>query len=637
MSQLSPGATVGRYRLTQVLRDGEGRQVYRAVDLAEPTKRTVVKIAALANSSDAARLQREYDVLRETGGGGISASCEHGVLLPESVAYLAMPDQGVSLATIIARAPGQRLPAATALVAMHATALALASLHERGWVHGDLKPGNVLCDEQGGVVLSDLEFASRIAAPARAEAEATADWMVVGTPPFVAPELWQRGVTGSPAADVWALGVSLYLALLCEYPFGDGGQEAIVAAIQRGLPPQVQQLPPPLRELLLTLLTVDPTRRPADGRLAANAIESTARQMGFDLAAARAALGRQAADSRQQAAPVEPGTQVAPLAKPEMITPTPRAGTVASSAIADMPTPPPAPRPGSASRRPEGIGAADSGGPSLLRRRAEFFDISSKAVVFHPPAPAGGAPPQPPHMPAMPSPARPTSVAATMPQPSAAAAAAPAPATPLTRRAAARWYRRMNPQRNFPLSVVFSGKQIRIVGGSGLGITLGQQEIMLDADDPVLAVEPRFPGCLISPPRAEVTVSQETTVCRFWITPLVCGDLPEACVTIRYRGKVVETLATPASVVTRTGAKVLGMLGLASPIASKALHLAGWDPDEMLERFMPYVSDLLGGLGLMRASLLLMTLLLAGAAGYFYVTRPLLSDEEEPELMPQGK
>jgi hypothetical protein len=194
----------------------------------------------------------------------------------------------------------------------------------------------------------------------------------------------------------------------------------------------------------------------------------------------------------------------------------------------------------------------------------------------------------------------------------------------------------MNPARNFPLSVVFSGKEIRIVGGSGLGITLGKQEIVLDGADPVLSVEPWFPGCLISPPRADVHVSQESTVCRFWVTPLVCGDLSEACVTIRYRGKVVETLATPAKVVTRTAAKVLAAMGLVVPIASKALDYSSWNPHDLLRRSVPYAADLLATLGPIRTGLCLAGILLAAALGYFYVTRPLLSEEPEPKLLPQA-
>jgi hypothetical protein len=184
--------------------------------------------------------------------------------------------------------------------------------------------------------------------------------------------------------------------------------------------------------------------------------------------------------------------------------------------------------------------------------------------------------------------------------------------------------------------VVFSGKQIRLVGGSGLGITLGQHEIMLDAEHPVLSVEPWFPGCLISPPRADVVVSEETTVCRFWITPLVCGELPEACITVRYREKIVETLATPARVVTRTTAKVLAAFGLAFPIISKGLTVAGWDPDNLLRQSVPYAADMVNRLGLMQTGLMLTALLLAGAAGYFYITRPLLSEEAEPNLLPSA-
>jgi hypothetical protein len=193
----------------------------------------------------------------------------------------------------------------------------------------------------------------------------------------------------------------------------------------------------------------------------------------------------------------------------------------------------------------------------------------------------------------------------------------------------------MNPQKNFPLSVVISGKQIRMVGGSGLGITVGNREIALDADHPILAIEPWFPGCLISPPRADVAVTQETTVCRFWITPLVCGDLDEACVTIRYRGKVVETLPTPARVVTRTAAKVLAVIGLVSPLVSKAMSLAGWDPEEILRGFVPYLADGIVALGPLRSGVLLAAILLGTAAAYFYITRPLLSEEPEPALLPQ--
>jgi hypothetical protein len=407
------------------------------------------------------------------------------------------------------------------------------------------------------------------------------------------------------------LGVTLYLALFAEYPFGDSGPEEIIAAIHRGPPPHVQKAPKPLAILLSALLTIDPAARPGRGDAAVRAIEHTSDLLGIDLAAARAAFGRQVAAVPDRVPPPEPGTQVAAPPAPDDITTTPRSAAPVTRAPSPTPWTPSVP-----TRRPEGVGAGDSPVPRRIwaadprQRFEEFLDVSSKADIRHP----------------KPNPSLPSPLPA---------APAPAEQAALTRRAAARWYRRMNPQRNFPLSVVFSGKQIRLVGGGGLGITLGQREIVLDPAHPVLAVEPWFPGCLISPPRADVIVSQETTVCRFWITPLVCGELPEACITIRYRDQVVETLATPAKVVTRTAAKMLALLGLASPMMSKGLNLAGWNPEEMLRDFVPYAADLVGSMGLMRTGLLLTALLLAGAAGYYYITRPLLSEEAEPALLPQ--
>jgi hypothetical protein len=366
-----------------------------------------------------------------------------------------------------------------------------------------------------------------------------------------------------------------------------------------------------MRDLLAALLADTRGERPGDGRAAAQLIAVTAEKMGIDLAAARASFGRIVSGLSATDAPPEPGTWAA--------TPPPAA--------------PPAPRPPTAlvppsgigagepyRHRPEGVGAGPDPLPPLFRYR-EFLDVSSKAIAWRPQPRAVDKPPS-------------TMVAASA-APAAAAVSAPATPQALVRRAAARWYRRMNPHRNFPLSVVLSGKQIRIVGGSGLGITLGQREIVLDPADPVLAIEPWFPGCLISPPRAEVHVSEETTVCRFWITPLVCGDLSEACVTIRHRGKVVETLETPAEVVTRTTAKVLAVLGVIAPIVSNGLSVLGYAPADLLRQSLPYAADLVAALGPAATGATLAGILLTAAVFHFYVTRPLLSEEAEPGLLPQ--
>lgn len=618
MLNLFPGMRLGGHRLTRRLRGGDARQVFSAVDLTDD-RQEIVKVAALDSPADVVRLEREFSVLREAAGPGVVEALGHAVSLTQGMSWLVLASHGPSLAAVLAAAPGQRLPADQALAAVHAAATELGELHARHWRHGDLKPGNVLCNADGTVVLSDLEFAARLTGEDESRPH---PWQLAGTPPFMAPELWRESVAApTAAADVWALGVTLFLCLTGEYPFGHDNDQAIVAAIERGLPRELSQLPTPLGTLLTAFLEKHPAQRPADGRAAAGLIAKAAELLGIDLLVARQSFGRLVVALPKEETPAEPGTVVC--------------GPCDSSAT-PSPEPPSAvqtPPPWSDNSEPRtNWPAAPSSATTYenqLRHDQEYLDISSKAVM---------APPRPGSAMTPPSTVR---NAPPAPAPVAAPAAVAAPAdvlTPpaqLTRRAAVRWYRRMNPQHNFPLSVVISGKQIRIVGGAGLGITLGQQEIVLAAADPILSVEPWFPGCLISPPRADVHVQQENTVCRFWVTPLVCGELPEACVTIRYRGKVVETLATPATVVKRTAAKWLAALGLISPVVSKILFLAGINPDDYLRQSLPHVASVIVRLGPLGTGLTAAGVLIAGAMFHLYVTRPLLSDEPEPSLLPQ--
>jgi len=651
MQNLCPGTRVGPHELVRQLRGSEGRQVFSAIDVSD-RRQTVLKVATLRRPDDVDRLKREFAILRAAAGPGVTGALGYAIEPKHGVAWLALAAEGPSLAAVLASQPQQRLAAQAALAAVHAAASALGDLHARGWRHGDVKPGNLLCRADGSVVLSDLEFASRLSAhvdesshvddslrdsnsrlgETRPRAAGGSANKLAGTPPFMAPELWRQGASAaSPRADIWALGVTLYLCLFGDYPFGREGDRAIAEAIDRGPPPRLNELAEPLHKLLTTLLVREPSERLTDGRAAAKRITSTASQLGIDLAAASAAFGRIVTALPDEAPPADPGTVIVPMPAPEL-TSTRRPAEYSPGIGAAEP----APRRVGASeptrRRTPDVGAAPGG---TQRNWLEFLDISSKAA---PP------PPRPVAAPSSLEPSTNVGVAPIPPATAAPAGPAPSPAlapvtatapSQLTRRAAARWYRRMNPARNFPLSVVFSGKQIRIVGGSGLGITLGQQEIVLDGADPVLRVEPSFPGCLVSPARADVVVSEETTLCRFWVTPLVCGDLSEACVTIRYRGKVVETLSTPAKVVTRTAAKMLAALGVAAPLLGKVMDVAGWNPQGLVRRTLPYAGDLLASLGPIRAGLCLAGILLAAAVGYFYVTRPLLSEEAEPKLLPQ--
>jgi serine/threonine protein kinase len=135
-------------------------------------------------------------------------------------------DRG-SVAAWLARR--QRLPLATILSIVRQTAMALDHMHSSGYVHQDVKPGNILMDRGGRVLLADFGIGHSLL---------SAD-LAVGTPGYQAPEVLDdsygdecRAALSPPKEDVWALGVTLYQMLFLTLPFAGENLYEIVRAIQ---------------------------------------------------------------------------------------------------------------------------------------------------------------------------------------------------------------------------------------------------------------------------------------------------------------------------------------------------------------------------------------------------------------------
>ena len=133
---------------------------------------------------------------------------------------------------------------------------ALATAHEAGIVHRDVKPGNVLITESGDAVITDFGIAHALGDPSL-----TSTGIVTGTPAYLAPEA-ARGVDSGRAADVFSLGATLYAAVEGEPPFGtDANPMAMLHRVASG---QIRQ---PRRSGALTpvlqrMLALDPAARP---------------------------------------------------------------------------------------------------------------------------------------------------------------------------------------------------------------------------------------------------------------------------------------------------------------------------------------------------------------------------------------
>ena len=144
---------------------------------------------------------------------------------------------------------------------------ALAHAHQRGIVHRDVKPSNVLLAEGPSVSARVLDFG--LAQIQEAET-LTAQGDVPGTLAYIAPERL-AGAATTEAADIWAVGVMLWEALAGRHPFWRSSLLETARAIEQGAPPLESMrpdLPRPLLAAIARALDVEPARRPDAAALA---------------------------------------------------------------------------------------------------------------------------------------------------------------------------------------------------------------------------------------------------------------------------------------------------------------------------------------------------------------------------------
>nr|WP_208407335.1 serine/threonine-protein kinase [Amycolatopsis granulosa] len=251
-----PGSTAnggGRYRRIKRLGHGGFGTVWQAVD--NQLGRTVaLKIAHAPDRDTEERMRREARALAMVN----HPNCVRVYDLveePDGLALVMEYLEGQSLATAVdTMGPLDDIAAGRLWATM---AGALAAAHEKGVLHRDVKPSNVILDPHGIPHLIDFGIAR-----SRGDSTMTATGMMIGTPDFVAPEQ-AAGAPASPASDAWQLAATVSYAL-SGYP-PRGTRETPMAALMAAARAEpVSQLPQRSvhARLLIASLDNEPRRRP---------------------------------------------------------------------------------------------------------------------------------------------------------------------------------------------------------------------------------------------------------------------------------------------------------------------------------------------------------------------------------------
>jgi serine/threonine protein kinase len=138
----------------------------------------------------------------------------------------------------------------------------LEYIHRHKIIHRDIKPGNILIDENGEAKLADLGLVKNLNAVRQMTRSATG----LGTMEYSAPEQFEDAKSADERADVYSLGATVYMALSGEYPFGRGGQ---IRILRRKLANEVEplsklapHLPAHVGAAVARALRADPSQRP---------------------------------------------------------------------------------------------------------------------------------------------------------------------------------------------------------------------------------------------------------------------------------------------------------------------------------------------------------------------------------------
>ncbi|GAA3055276.1 hypothetical protein GCM10020000_41940 [Streptomyces olivoverticillatus] len=253
----------GRYRVTAVIGRGGMGVVARAVDELLNREVAVKVLRAFTDATTPelldlrTRMQREAQAAARIRHSGVVTV--HDVTEEQGLPVIVMElVDGPSLDDVLAERGMLEPHEAAAIGAKLMDALDAA--HRVGVLHRDVKPGNVLLEHGGRVVLTDFGIASMEASGDEAMTKLTQSGQLVGSLDYLPPERAQGREPG-PASDIWSLGMTLYAAVEGTSPFRRTSVWSTLSAIITE-PLPAPRRSGPLTPVLQALMAKEPEHRP---------------------------------------------------------------------------------------------------------------------------------------------------------------------------------------------------------------------------------------------------------------------------------------------------------------------------------------------------------------------------------------
>ena len=274
-SEVQMAKRLGQYELGEKIGEGGMGTVFRARHAMMKRPVAIKLLPAAAADQDAiSRFEREVQLTSQLSHPNTVVIHDYG-RTHEGIFYYVMEYiEGATLEQVsLASGP---MPSGRVVHILEMVAGALGEAHERGLVHRDVKPANILLGPRGGEpdVAKVLDFG--LVRTVRIESEITTPGIMMGTPLFMSPEAMKHPDRVDARSDLYSLGAVAYYLLSSHYVFE--GESALdvcgqhMHASPKPLAALVPGIDPELAKLVLSCLAKDPAERPPSARAICEAL-----------------------------------------------------------------------------------------------------------------------------------------------------------------------------------------------------------------------------------------------------------------------------------------------------------------------------------------------------------------------------